>query len=68
MRTHGRARAAIEDIIEMPDAQIDRVIRSVEANKGALTNLLATEIPALAQAGVWQQIVAALKEAMKEVR
>jgi hypothetical protein len=29
---------------------------------------LATEIPALTQAGVWQQIVAALKEAMKEVR
>ncbi len=60
LRRHAQSRAAIKDIIEMPDAQIDRVIRSIEANKGALTNVLAKEIPALARDGVWEAIVAAL--------
>jgi hypothetical protein len=63
MRNHARARASIKDIIEMPDAQIDRVIRSIEANKGVLSNVLVKEIPALSQGGVWDAIVAALKEA-----
>ncbi|HSV81894.1 MAG TPA: Fic family protein [Ramlibacter sp.] len=66
LRNHAQARAAIKDIIEMPDAQIDRVIRSIEVNKGALSNPLAKEIPALAQDGVWEAIVAALKEAFQD--
>ena len=37
-------------------------IRSIEVNKGALTTVLAKEIPALAQEGVWEAIVSALKE------
>lgn len=66
MRNHAQARASIKDIIEMPDAQIDRVIRSIEANKGALTNVLANEIPALSQEGLWEEIVAALKNAFQD--
>ena len=62
MRNHAHARAAIKDIIEMPDAQIDRVIRSIEANKGVLTTALAKEIPALGHEGVWESIVRALRE------
>ncbi|MDO8278803.1 MAG: Fic family protein [Burkholderiaceae bacterium] len=61
MRRHAQARAAIKDIIEMPDAQIDRVIRSIEANKGVLTHVLAKEIPALGKEGVWDAVVSALK-------
>ena len=29
LRAHARARAAIKDVIEMPDPQVDRVIRSM---------------------------------------
>jgi len=65
LRNHAQARAAIKDIIEMPDAQIDRVIRSIEANQGALSDLLAKEIPALARDDVLEAIVAALKEAFQ---
>jgi hypothetical protein len=66
MRSHARARAAIKDILEMPDAQADRVIRSVEANQGALTNSLAKEIPALAQPGVWDEVLNVLKQAFRD--
>ena len=50
----------------MPDEQIDRVIRSVEANKGVLTNVLAKEVPALKHDGVWEAIVGAMKEAFQD--
>jgi len=66
MRSHAQARAAIKDILEMPDAQADRVIRSIEANQGALTNSLAKEIPALAQPGVWDEVLEALKQAFRD--
>ena len=65
MRSHARARAAIKDVIEMPDTQVDRVIRSVEANNGALTKLLARDIPQLADEGVWAAVVAAVRGAFE---
>jgi hypothetical protein len=30
MQRHARARAAIKDIVEMPDMQIDRIVQAVE--------------------------------------
>ena len=65
LRSHGLARSAIKDIIEMPDAQVDRVIRSVQANQGRLTNVLRDEIPSLAEPKVWDAIVQAIREAFK---
>lgn len=59
LRNHAQARAAIKDIIEMPDMQIDWVIRSVEANQGRPSNTLAKEIPLLAEPGSWAAIVEA---------
>lgn len=66
MRSHARARSAIKDIIEMPDMQIDRVIRAVEANQVKLSNVLANEIPALQEDGVWQAIRQAIEEAFQD--
>lgn len=66
LRSHAQARAAIKDIIEMPDMQIDRVIRSAEANQGKLSNLLAKEIPALAQPVIWQAIQQAIENAFHQ--
>jgi hypothetical protein len=65
LRSHGLARSAIKDIIEMPDVQVDRVIRSVQANQGHLTNVLRDEIPALAEPKVWNAIVQATTDAFK---
>ncbi len=63
LRSHAMARAAIKDIIEMPDMQIDRVIRSAEANQGELSRLLVKEIPTLLEDGVWNAIRLALDNA-----
>lgn len=67
MRSHAQARAAIKDIIEMPDMQIDRIIRSVEANQGKLSNVLVKEIPLLAESGIWESIVQAVAHAFDGV-
>jgi putative filamentation induced by cAMP protein fic len=49
--------------VEMPDAQADRVIRSLQQNEGALSNVLAREIPILAEPGVWAEVVEAVSAA-----
>jgi len=66
LRNHAIARAAIKEIIEIPDMQIDRLIRSVEANPGKLANVLSKEIPALAEAGVWDSIAQEIRSAFCE--
>jgi hypothetical protein len=66
LRNHAMARSAIKEIIEMPDMQIDRLIRSVEASQGKLSNVLSKEMPALAEAGVWDAIVQAIRNSFRE--
>lgn len=61
MRSYALARAAIKDIVEMPDMQIDRLIRSATANKGKLSNVLAKEMPILAEPGLWAAILRAIE-------
>ena len=61
MQRHAQARAAIKDIVEMPDMQIDRIVRSVDANQGKLSNVLLTEAPLLAEPSVWEAIVQAVE-------
>lgn len=68
LRSHGWARRAIKEIMEMPDHQIDRVIRSAEANQGQLSRVLAKEIPALAEDGIWEAIREAIQDAFREDR
>jgi len=66
MRSHAQARIAIKDIVEMPDMQIDRIIRSAEANQGKLSNVLTKEIPILEEPGVWDAIVKAIEIAFQD--
>lgn len=47
----------------MPDLQIDRIIRSVSANHGKLSNVLSGEIPLLTEPGIWDEIVQAVTRA-----
>ena len=66
LRRLATARASIKDIVEMPDMQIDRVIRSVQANQGKLTNALLKEMPLLAESGTWDEIVLAVMRAFDQ--
>lgn len=63
LRSHAKARAAVKEIIEMPDPQVDRVLRSIEQNDGMLSNVLAKEIPALALPGVWEAVTSEVAKA-----
>lgn len=65
LRSHMHSRAAIKDIVEMPDAQIDRVIRSVQANQGKLSNVLRDEMPLLDDHNVWDAIVQVITDSFK---
>jgi hypothetical protein len=65
LRSHGQARLAIKDILEMPDAQIDRVIRSIQSNKGALSGALLRELPILEEPGLWEAIATAVHGAFE---
>lgn len=67
LRSHAQARAAIKDIIEVPDMQIDHIIRSVAANQGKLSNVLAKEMPLLTEPGIWEPIVQAVARAFDGV-
>ena len=63
LRSHGRARAAIKDLVEMPDAQIDRMIRSIQVNQGRLSGALLKELPVLAEPGLWDEVVRCVERA-----
>jgi hypothetical protein len=65
LRSHALARASVKDIVEMPDAQIDRVIRSVQANQDKLSNVLRDEIPLLADPEVWGAVVQVITDSFK---
>jgi Fic/DOC family len=60
---HRRAREAIKEIVEMPDQQADRLIRSIEQNDAKLSNVLAKEMPVLAGQGIWESITDAVSQA-----
>jgi hypothetical protein len=65
LRSHAQARSAIKEIVEMPDAQIDRVIRSVQNNKGELSGVLRKELPILEEPGLWNSVVEVVHRAFR---
>jgi hypothetical protein len=68
LRSHAFARASIKEIVEIPDAQIDRVIRSVQANQGKLSNVLRDEMPILDDSKIWGAIVQAITNSFKSTQ
>ena len=65
LRGHAQARMALKEIVEMPDEQADRVLRSIEQNKGLLSNVLAKEVPILERPGIWVAVVEAVGAALR---
>ena len=49
----------------MPDHQADRLLRSMEQNKGKLSNKMATEMPVLTKPEVWEAISQAVAQAFR---
>ncbi|MFJ2713893.1 hypothetical protein ACIOZM_23910 [Pseudomonas sp. NPDC087346] len=66
LRSHSRARLAIKEIVEMPDHQADRLLRSLEQNRGQLSNILAKEMPVLTKPEIWSAVVEAVANAVRE--
>ncbi|KAF1024322.1 MAG: hypothetical protein GAK37_03148 [Pseudomonas sp.] len=66
LRSHARARTALKEVVEMPDQQADRLLRSIEQNGGQLSNALAKEMPVLRLPGVWDEIVEVVSQAFQE--
>lgn len=65
LRSHARARAALKEVVEMPDHQADRLLRSIEQNNGKLSNVLAKEMPILQQPEIWLAIVEAVHRVLR---
>lgn len=65
LRWHQRARSAIKEVVEMPDHQADRLLRSMDQNQDQLSNVLAKEMPVLNQPGVWETLVGAARQAFR---
>ena len=57
------ARERVKQVIEGPDGDIDRIIRSVRENGGAMTKKLISEFPPLADEAVAGAVVAAVQGA-----
>ncbi|MCE7032990.1 hypothetical protein LY625_10260 [Lysobacter sp. GX 14042] len=66
LRSHAQARAALKEIVEMPDHQADRVLRSIEQSQGRLSNVRASEMPILQKPGIWDDIVGAVGRAFDD--
>jgi hypothetical protein len=65
LKGHHRAREALKEIVEMPDHQADRLLRSMERNDGKLSNALANEMPVLTSPGIWEAITEAVGQAFR---
>jgi hypothetical protein len=61
LRSLRLARERVKQVIEGPDTDIDRIIRSVRDNGGKVSNKLAKEFPALADEAIAAELVAALQ-------
>ncbi|MEO6985997.1 MAG: Fic family protein [Paralcaligenes sp.] len=66
LRNHGRARQMLKEVVEMPDQQADRVLRSIEQNRGELSKVLAKQMPVLQEPGVWTAIIEAVTLAFQD--
>jgi Fic/DOC family len=63
LRSLRAAREGVKQVIEGPDGEIDRIVRSVRENGGTLSNKLVKEFPLLADEDRAARVVAAIQAA-----
>ena len=66
LRSLRLARERVKQVIEGPDGDIDRIIRSVRENGGTLSNKLVQEFPPLADQALADEVVAAILTAFTQ--
>ena len=66
LRSLRLARERVKQVIEGPDGDIDRIIRSVRENGGTLSNKLVQEFPSLADQALADEVVAAILTAFTQ--
>ena len=66
LRSLRAARERVKQVLEGPDSDIDRIIRSVRENGGALTKKLIKEFPPLADEAVAGEVVAVIQVAFAQ--
>lgn len=62
IQRHGAARARLKNIIEGPDADLDRIIRSVRESRGTIGGKLKSEYPILEREEISADVVRAIRE------
>ena len=55
----------LKEVVEMPDHQADRILRSIEQNNAELSNVLLKQMPVLGEPGVWSEIVESVSKAFQ---
>ncbi|MDH0342065.1 Fic family protein [Chromobacterium haemolyticum] len=63
LRTMRATRAQIKEVMEGPDTEIDRIIRSVRENEGRISNKLKKDFPLLEDPDVGPEVVRIIQEA-----
>jgi hypothetical protein len=63
LRSVRTARARIKEVIEGPDSDIDRIIRSVRDNEGKVSNKLRNDFPLLDDPDVGPEVVRIVQSA-----
>ena len=66
LRSLRLARERVKQVIEGPDGDIDRIIRSVRENGGTLSNKLVQEFPPLADQALADEVVPAILTAFTQ--
>lgn len=68
LRSFRLARERVKRIIEGPDADIDRIVRSVRDNGGRISNKLIEEFPSLADEGLAAEVAEAVQAVFQPPR
>lgn len=62
LQRHGAARVRLKNIVEGPDAALDRIIRSVRESRGVISGKLRAEYPILDRPEIAEDVVRAVRE------
>ncbi len=62
LQRHGATRARLKSIVEGPDPELDRIIRSIRESRGAISGKLRKEYPILERAEIADDVVRAIRE------
>ncbi len=66
LKKHRIAREKVKEIVEGPDTDIDYIIRSVQENKGKISNSLAKRFPVLGEKPIAEKVATTVRDAFRK--